>query len=283
MITIFDLLVVEFQQAKSEPRAQQRRTSCHHGTAIPSDLQRRRDAARRRASDGCSVLSSRAPRPIHPSLICSPSLSAVASDQETCDDGRREWTCRSACGGNGLVWFPLSKLSCNKRPVADRRFEALFPFRAHVGPVVMQCSSVVGGLQMEWVGFARCRHRAAALPRLHRARFCACARLKTVVRRDPGARRSSCHVMSSEGRAERRVTIGSRASVRQHYHCWAAIRPRRGLVLASSLQQWDRSVLAVMHEAGFGEMKAGRNAFCYHYPSIFHVDDDERAAPSKLA
>lgn len=44
-----------------------------------------------------------------------------------------------------------------------------------------------------------------------------------------------------------------------------------------------QSVLAVMHEVNFGEMKAGRNAFCYHYPSIFHVDDDERAAPSKLA
>lgn len=49
------------------------------------------------------------------------------------------------------------------------------------------------------------------------------------------------------------------------------------------LQQWDRSVLAVMHEAGFGEMKAGRNAFCSHGPSIFHGDDDERTAPSKLA
>lgn len=73
-----------------------------------------------------------------------------------------------------------------------------------MGPVVMQCSSVVGGLQMEWVGFARCRHRAAAHPRLHRARFCACARLKTVVRGATPARGvfMSCHVVRRPGREE---------------------------------------------------------------------------------
>lgn len=90
--------------------------------------------------------------------------------------------------------------------------------------------------------------------------------------------------MSSEGRAERRVSIGSRALVRQHHPLLGSDSPSTSFFsMASSLQQWDRSVLAVMHEAGFGEMKAGRNAFCYHYPSIFHGDDDKRAAPSKLA